>query len=53
MVDVRKEGTETEINKIDGNVSLTMDLTFDLADRAVMLKLGRTNDGGYADTGNY
>ena len=47
--DVRKDGTETEINKIDGNFSLTSGLDFaDLADRAVMLKLGRTNDGGYA-----
>ena len=47
--DVRKEGTETNIRKVDGNFSLPKDLDFsDLADRSVMLKLGRTNDGGYA-----
>jgi hypothetical protein len=47
--DVRKEGTETKIEKIDGNFSLPGSVDFqDLADRSVMLKLGRTNDGGYA-----
>ena len=47
--DVRKDGTETNIRKVDGNFSLPSDLDFaDLADRSVMLKLGRTNDGGYA-----
>ncbi|MEK9773609.1 MAG: hypothetical protein VW576_08585, partial [Opitutae bacterium] len=47
--DVRKEGTDSHIEKIDGNFSLASTLDFaDLADRSVMLKLGRTNDGGYA-----
>ena len=47
--DVRKEGTETNILKIDGNFSLPVEIDYgDLADRSVMLKLGRTNDGGYA-----
>ena len=47
--EVRKEGTETNISKVDGNFSLPGGLDFtDLADRSVMLKLGRTNDGGYA-----
>ena len=46
--DVRKEGTETNIRKVDDNFSLPEGLDFaDLADRSVMLKLGRTNDGGY------
>ena len=47
--DVRKEGTETNIRSVDGNFSLPSSLNFgDLADRSVMLKLGRTKDGGYA-----
>ncbi|MGA1116117.1 MAG: hypothetical protein ACO3UY_06520 [Opitutales bacterium] len=47
--DVRKEGTETSISKVDSNFSLPSGLDFaDLADRSVMLKLGRTRDGGYA-----
>ena len=47
--DVRKEGTETTITRNDGDFSLPESLDFsDLADRSVMLKLGRTNDGGYA-----
>jgi len=47
--DVRKVGTETEIKSADGNLSLSSSLNFaDLADRSVMLKLGRTDDGGYA-----
>ena len=47
--DVRKEGTETNIRRVEGNFSLPSSLNFgDLADRSVMLKLGRTKDGGYA-----
>ena len=47
--DVRKEGKETNIRSVDGNFSLPSSLNFgDLADRSVMLKLGRTKDGGYA-----
>ena len=47
--DVRKQGTQTTIDKVDGNFSLPVSVDFqDLADRSVMLKLGRTNDGGYA-----
>jgi hypothetical protein len=47
--DVRKEGTQTNIQKVDGNFSLPVSVDFqDLADRSVMMKLGRTNDGGYA-----
>jgi hypothetical protein len=46
---VRKTGTETVISKVDTNLSLPADMDYpDLADRSVMLKLGRTNDGGYA-----
>ena len=44
-----KVGTETEIKSADGNLSLSSSLNYaDLADRSVMLKLGRTDDGGYA-----
>ena len=47
--DVQKEGTETNIRKIKGDFALPSGLDFaDLADRSVMLKLGRTSDGGYA-----
>ena len=47
--DVRKAGTDTNILRTDGNNSLAPDIDFaDLADRSVMLKLGRTDDGGYA-----
>jgi len=46
---VRKVGTETEISSADGNHSLPPKVDYtDLADRSVMLKLGRTDDGGYA-----
>jgi preprotein translocase subunit SecG len=47
--DVKKEGTESKIRRLEGNFSLPNSLDFsDLADRSVMLKLGRTDDGGYA-----
>ncbi len=46
--EVRKEGTETNIKRADplNRLSESMDFV-DLADRSVMLKLGRTPDGGY------
>ena len=47
--DVRKEGTETNILRAQESFPLSNTLDFsDLADRSVMLKLGRTKDGGYA-----
>ena len=47
--EVKKEGTESNILRLSEAIALpeTLDFT-DLADRSVMLKLGKTDDGGYA-----
>ena len=47
--EVSKNGTETDIRRMNEYLSLPKSLDFeDLADRSVMMKLGRTSDGGYA-----
>ena len=47
--EVKKEGTESNILRLSEAIALPEALDFtDLADRSVMLKLGKTDDGGYA-----